>query len=53
MSLHDRVIVLYDPARPSDAMIDRPVWNWLPWAPIAAVGCVLMLVAIKGWLGSS
>ncbi len=27
------VIVLYDPANPSVAMIDRPVWNWLPWAP--------------------
>ena len=51
--LHDRVTVLYDPARPSDAMIDRPVWNWLPWAPIGAVGLFLTLVAIKGWLGSS
>lgn len=50
--LHDRVTVLYDPARPSDAMIDRPVWNWLPWAPIGAVGVFLTLVAIKGWLGS-
>jgi hypothetical protein len=49
---YDRVTVLYDPARPSDAMIDRPVWNWLPWAPIGAVGLFLTLVAIKGWLGS-
>jgi hypothetical protein len=51
-SLPDRVTVLYDPARPSDAMIDRPLWNWLPWAPIGAVGLFLMLIAIKGWLGS-
>jgi hypothetical protein len=51
-SLRDRVTVLYDPARPSDAMIDRPVWNWMPWAPIAAVGLFLTLVAIKGWLVS-
>ena len=51
-SLRDRVTVLYDPARPSVAMIDRPVWNWLPWAPIAAVGLFLTLVAIKGWLVS-
>jgi hypothetical protein len=51
--LHDRVTVLYDPTRPSDAMIDRPVWNWFPWAPIGAVGLFLTLVAIKGWLGSS
>jgi hypothetical protein len=50
--LHDRVTVLYDPASPSDAMIDRPVWNWVPWAPIGAVGLFLTLVAIKGWLGS-
>ena len=52
-SLRNRVTVLYDPTQPSDAMIDRPVWNWLPWAPIAAVGLFLTLVAIKGWLGSS
>ena len=51
-SLRDRVTVLYDPARPSVAMIDRPVWNWLPWAPIATVGLFLTLVAIKGWLVS-
>lgn len=51
--LHDRVTVVYDPARPSDAMIDRPVWNWVPWAPIGVVGLFLTLVAIKGWLGSS
>jgi Protein of unknown function (DUF3592) len=51
-SLHDRVTVLYDPAHPSDAVIDRPVWNWLPWAAIAAVGLFLTLVAVKGWLSS-
>ncbi|HEY6265717.1 MAG TPA: DUF3592 domain-containing protein [Candidatus Acidoferrum sp.] len=32
-ALSNPVIVLYDPANPSLAMIDRPVWNWLPWAP--------------------
>jgi len=46
------VIVLYDPANPSVAMIDRPAWNWLPWAPIAAVGLFLVLVAIKGFFKS-
>ena len=46
------VVVLYDPANPSVAMIDRPVWNWMPWAPIAAVGLFLVLVAIKGFLFS-
>lgn len=42
------VIVLYDPANPTVAMIDRPVWNWIPWAPISALGLFLFLVAIKG-----
>jgi hypothetical protein len=46
------VIVLYDPANPSVAMIDRPAWNWLPWAPILAVGVFLVLVAIKGFIQS-
>jgi hypothetical protein len=49
-TLRNRVTVLYDPVRPSDAMIDRPIWNWLPWAPIGAVGLFLILAAIRGWL---
>ena len=51
-SLGTRVTVLYDPARSSDAMIDRPVWNWMPWAPMFALGVFLTFVAIKGWLQS-
>ena len=47
-ALYNPVIILYDPANPSLAMIDRPVWNWLPWAPIFALGLFLVLVAIKG-----
>jgi hypothetical protein len=46
------VIVLYDPANPSVAMIDRPTWNWLPWAPILAVGLFLLLVGINGFFRS-
>ena len=46
------VIVLYDPVNPSVAMIDRPVWNWIPWAPTFAVGVFLVLVAIRGALRS-
>jgi hypothetical protein len=42
------VMVLYDPANPTEAMIDRPVWNWIPWAPIAVLGLFLLLVSIKG-----
>ena len=46
------VIVLYDPANPSVAMIDRPVWNWIPWAPTFAVGLLLVLSAINGFFRS-
>ena len=42
------VTVLYDPANPTVAMIDRPVWNWIPWAPVFALGLFLLFVAIKG-----
>ena len=46
------VIVLYDPANPSVAMIDRPVWNWIPWAPTFAVGLLLVLSVINGFFKS-
>jgi len=49
---NDPVIVLYDPANPTVAMIDRPVWNWLPWAPIFALGVFLLLVSINGFFRS-
>jgi len=44
-----RVVVLYDAANPSLAMIDRPVWNWIPWGPCIALGVFLIMVAIKGF----
>src|SRR5215467_4617871 len=44
-----RVVVLYDAANPSLAMIDRPVWNWIPWGPSMALGAFLILVATKGF----
>lgn len=46
--LNTTVAVLYLPAHPSRAMIDRPVWNWMPWAPICAVGLLLLLAGFKG-----
>jgi len=46
------VTVLYDPVHPSVAMIDRPVWNWIPWGPIFGVGLFLVLVAVRGALRS-
>ena len=41
------VPVLYDPANPSVAMIDRPLWNWIPWAPTFAAGVLLILSALR------
>jgi hypothetical protein len=29
-------------------MIDRPFWNWIPWAPALAMGAFLALVSLKG-----
>jgi hypothetical protein len=42
------VAILYDPANVSLAMIDRPYWNWIPWAPALAMGAFLALVSLKG-----
>ena len=48
--LRTSVPVIYRSAEPSVAMIDRPVWNWIPWAPAFLLGFFLSLVAIKGRL---
>lgn len=42
------VPVLYDPANPSVAMIDRANWNWFPWGPALAIAALLLLSAVKG-----
>jgi len=41
------VQVLYDPTKPSVAMIDRPIWNWVPWAPVVVVGVLLIMSGIR------
>jgi hypothetical protein len=51
-TLYTSVNVLYDPANPTDAMIDRPVWNWMPWAPTFAVGLLLFLGSIRRFFQS-
>jgi uncharacterized protein DUF3592 len=43
-----QVPVLYDLAEPSRAMIDRPFWNWIPWAPALAMGLFLLMASLKG-----
>ena len=40
------VIVIYDPDKPSDAMIDGGAWNWMPWLPSLALGAFLMLAGL-------
>ena len=42
------VPVLYDPADPSVAMIDRSYWNWFPWGPALAIAVLLLLSSTKG-----
>jgi hypothetical protein len=42
------VAVLYDPNNVSLAIVDRPFWNWIPWAPAFAMGAFLAVVSLKG-----
>jgi Protein of unknown function (DUF3592) len=55
--LGQRVTVLYDPANPSVAMIDRSIANWIPWGPTIAVGvflvCVGLVAAFKSQTASA
>jgi hypothetical protein len=48
-ALHESVPVVYRRADPSVAMIDRRVGNWLPWAPILALGLFLSLDAVRAY----
>jgi hypothetical protein len=43
-----RVPIIFDPHDSKVAMIDRPVWNWLPWSPVVAVGAFLVVVSAVG-----
>lgn len=43
------VPVIYDPADPSFAMIDRGFWNWLPWAPCFLIGLPVAFASLKGF----
>ena len=44
------VPVIYDPADPSFALIDRGSWNWLPWAPCFVIGLPVALASLRGFL---
>lgn len=43
------VPVIYNSANPTIAMVDRPVWNWIPFS-IFIAGLLLVLVSIKNWI---
>jgi hypothetical protein len=43
------VPVLYRADHPSTAMIDRPLWNWMPWGFAEAIGALLTLAALSGF----
>ena len=49
-TLGAKVTVLFDPADPDIAMVDRGYLNYLPWAPCAVIGLLLAFVASKGML---
>ena len=42
--LNNPVPVIYDSSEPSVAMIDRPVRNWIPWAPAFVLALFWVLV---------
>ena len=47
---NESVPVVYRRTDPSVAMIDRRVGNWLPWAPILALGLFLSLDALRAYI---
>ena len=46
--LNRRVPIIFDPHDSKAAMIDRPVWNWLPRSPVMVVGAFLVIVCAVG-----
>lgn len=48
VGLGSSVPIIYDPADPSVAMLDRGPSNWLPWALCFVIGLIFALAALKG-----
>ncbi|HEX2676099.1 MAG TPA: DUF3592 domain-containing protein, partial [Polyangiales bacterium] len=44
------VFVRYDSTHPEHAMIDDGMRLWIPWAPLFALGALLMFDALRRWL---
>jgi len=49
VGLGSSVPIIYEPADPSVAMLDRGPSNWFPWAPCFVIGLILALVSLKGF----
>src|SRR5258708_4027393 len=47
-SFSKNVTVLYDPANPTIAMIDKDKANWFPWSIPLGIGLFLFVVAASG-----
>ena len=47
MKAGEKVTVIYDPAQPGQAMIDRGAWNLLPPAGLIFAGFFLFIMGIK------
>lgn len=48
------VDILYDPQQPQHAMVQRGnLLDWMPWAPMGALGAFLLLVGIATYLRRS
>jgi hypothetical protein len=47
---HQTVPVLFMPGDPAQAMIDRSLRSWMPWAPTFVVGAFLGAVGVAGLL---
>ncbi len=48
MKAGEKVTVIYDPAQPGQAMIDRGAWNLLPSAGLIFAGLLLFILGFKG-----
>lgn len=49
VALGSSVPVIYDPADPSVAMLDRGLANWIPWAPCFGIGLILAMASLRGF----
>ncbi len=48
VSVGASVPIFYNPTNPQMAMINRGVWNWIPWLPFFCLGLFLLLNGLYG-----